>query len=230
LFPPLLITSKDLHVNASQFPNPQYVTDGGVYDNLGIERPLFYFEQEDELDAFILSDAGGTFDRSHYSYKFALPRNLRAVDILMKRVGDLVYQRLLDKQKQHDFAYVRITDTSDSRTPGTLPPAVQRRVSGVRTDLDAFTDIEISTLVQHGYGVARRQLIEKGWINANARNCEWIVLPVKSMETNPWAILLRKSSRRRFLPLFSLRDWPIWVVMAVLLFGIGSAAYFLSMI
>ena len=35
----------------------RYVTDGGVYDNLGVERPLWYFEQQKELDAFIVSDA-----------------------------------------------------------------------------------------------------------------------------------------------------------------------------
>ena len=231
MFPPVRITSKDLHVNNSDFPNVQFITDGGVYDNLGIERPLWYFDQENELDAFIVSDAGGTFDRTNKNYRFALPRNLRATDILMKRVGDLVYQRLLDRQRQHDFAYVRIIDTTDSKASGALPPAVQRRVSRVRTDLDAFTDIEISTLVQHGYSVARKRLIEKDWINGNTPNCEWFPVPVKVMDANAWAESLLKSSTRSYLPLFSLRDWPVWAAMAVLVFvlGLALAAYFLWM-
>lgn len=223
MFPPVRITAKLLHVNNSVFPNAQYITDGGVYDNLGIERPLWYFEQQDELDAFVVSDAGGTFDRTTEHYRFALPRNVRATDILMKRVGDLIYQRLLDRRKKHDFAYVRITETTDSIAPGTLPPAVQRRVSGIRTDLDAFTDLEISTLIQHGYSVARKQLIEKAWINGNAPNCEWFPVQVNSMAANAWAESLRKSGTRSILPLFSLRDWPIWAAMAVFIFVLGLA-------
>lgn len=223
MFPPVCITAIDLHVNNNEFQNAQFLTDGGVYDNLGIERPLWHFEQKDELDAFIVSDAGGTFDWATGAYRVALPRNLRATDILMKRVGDLVYQRLLDRQKQHEFAYVRITGTTDSISSGTLPPAVQRRVSGIRTDLDAFTDLEISSLLQHGYGVARKQLIEKGWINGSTPNCKWFPVRIKALDANEWAKSLRKSGARSILPLFSLRDWPIWAAMAVFIVVPGLA-------
>lgn len=206
LFPPVHITAERLHVNNKDFPNEQYVTDGGVYDNLGIERPLWHFEQHDELDAFIVSDAGGTFDWSKEHFAFTLPRNIRATNILMKRVGDLMYRWLEHRQNKHAFAYIRITETSNKPAPGTLPPEVQRRVSGIRTDLDAFTDLEISTLIQHGYGVAREQLITRKWISENMPHCEWFPVQCKSMPANTWADSLSKSGDRKLLPLFWLRD------------------------
>lgn len=227
MFPPVPITARLLQLQNNDFPNAQYVTDGGVYDNLGIERPLWYFEQKNELDAFIVSDAGGTFDLTTSHYRSALARNLRATDILMKRVGDLMYQWLSHRHKKHDFAYVGITEATDSIAPGTLPPAVQRRARGIRTDLDAFTDLEISTLIQHGYGVARKKLIEKGWITGNAPHCKWFPVQVNSMEADSWAELLRKSGKRRILPLFSLRDWPLWAATGVLvcLLALALTAY-----
>ena len=218
LFPPVRITANTLQVKNSAFPIAQFITDGGVYDNLGIERPLWYFEQKKELDAFIVSDAGGTLDWTTEKYGFALPRNLRATEVLMKRVGELVYQRLLNRQKHHDFAFVRINESIAS---GTLPPAVQRRVGEIRTDLDAFTDLEVSSLIQHGYSVARKELIQKGWISGSIPNCEWFPVRVQEPDDNAWAESLRKSGARRILPLFSLRDWPIWVAIAIILFVLG---------
>ncbi len=215
LFPPVHITAGLLHAKYSEFQNAQYVTDGGVYDNLGIERPLWHFEQHDELDAFIVSDAGGTFDWSMEHFGITLPRNVRATNILMKRVGDLMYRWLEHRQKKHGFAYIRITETINSSIDGTLPPEVQRCVSGIRTDLDAFTDLEISTLIQHGYGVARQQLIGRSWISANTPHCKWFPVQFNSMEANAWADSLCKSGKRKILPIFSLCDWPIWVAMAV---------------
>ena len=165
MFPPVCITARLLHVGENEFPNAQYVTDGGVYDNLGIERPPRDFEQDKELDAFIVCDAGGTFDWDFGKYGLSLPRNLRATEILMKRVGDLVYQRLADRGR-HEFVQLSIANATDSLGERALPPAVQRRVGRVRTDLDAFTDIEIDSLIRHGYGVAREALAARGWIAA----------------------------------------------------------------
>jgi predicted acylesterase/phospholipase RssA len=223
MFPPVPVTARLLHVNNSEFPNAQYLTDGGVYDNLGIERPLWYFEQQNELDAFIVADAGGTFDLTAAHFRLALPRNLRATDILMKRVGDLMYKWLLHRHSKHDFAYVGITDVTDSIAPGTLPPAVQRRVSRIRTDLDKFTDLEISTLIQHGYAVARKKLLAKTWVNANTPHCKWFPVQVSSLEADAWAESLYKSGKRSILPLFSLRDWPIWGATAVFICMLGLA-------
>jgi predicted acylesterase/phospholipase RssA len=230
MFPPVCITAQLLHVGENEFPNAQYITDGGVYDNLGIERPLWYFEQKRELDAFIVCDAGGMFDWGFGKYCLSLPRNLRATEILMKRVGDLVYQRLADRG-QHEFVQLSIADTTDSLGERALPPAVQRRIARIRTDLDAFTDIEIDSLIRHGYGVAREALAGRGWIAAGTPHCAWFPVGPTQNGADGWAEALRKSSQRSVAPFFSLTDWPIWaaaVVAAVVAMGAVLVARLLS--
>lgn len=214
MFPPVRITAKLLHVGENEFPRDQYVTDGGVYDNLGIERPLWYFEQQKELDAFIVSDAGGMFDWGFGKYGWALPRNLRATEILMKRVGDLVYQRLIER-KQHAFVTLSIADTTDSLGALALPPAVQRRVGRIRTDLDAFSDVEIDSLIRHGYSVAREAFERRGWIAKGAAHCAWAPVGPTQMAASEWAERLRQSSRSRWHTLFSFTDWPVWTAAVV---------------
>jgi predicted acylesterase/phospholipase RssA len=225
MFPPVRITARMLHVGVNEFPNPQYLTDGGVYDNLGIERPLWYFEQKKELDAFIISNAGGMFEWGLGTYLLSLPRNVRATDILMKRVGDLIYQRLDDRQ-QHEFVRLSIGDTTDSLAERTLPPAVQRRVGRIRTDLDAFNKIEIDSLIRHGHAVARKELVARGWIAAATPHCDWFPVGPTQAGANEWAESLQKSSRRSAMKLFSMVDWPIWAA-AVVAILVGLAAWLL---
>ena len=215
MFPPVHITARLLHVGIDEFSDPQYVTDGGVYDNLGIERPLWYFEQKKELDAFIISDAGGMFEwRLGTTYRLSLPRNVRATDILMKRVGDLIYQRLNDRQ-QHEFVRLSIGNTTDFFAERALPPAVQRRVGRIRTDLDAFSKIEIDSLIQHGYAHARQELAARGWIADETPHCQWFPVGPTQAGADEWAETLLKSSHRSAMKLFSMADWPIWAAVAV---------------
>src|SRR6185295_4282556 len=54
------------------------------------------------------------------------------------------------------FVFARITDVVDpAQDPTTLHPEIQRQLPSIRTDLDRFSDIEISSLVRHGYSVGR---------------------------------------------------------------------------
>lgn len=57
LFPPLKITNETLACGVDQFPQPHYLTDGGVYDNLGIELLFRGKEGGNEFDLVIVSDA-----------------------------------------------------------------------------------------------------------------------------------------------------------------------------
>lgn len=226
MFPPVRVTAQLLQVGKSEFPNAHYITDGGVYDNLGIERPLWYFEQQKELDAFLVCDAGGMFDWGSGAYGFALPRNLRATEILMKRVGDLVNQRLADRP-QHRFIPLSISNATDSLGKLALPPAVQRRVGRIRTDLDAFSAVEIDSLIRHGYAVAREAFITRGWAPKGSPHCAWFPVGATQMGASEWAECLRKSSQKKLLPLFSVTDWPMWLaVVIVLLAGVAIGVRF----
>jgi hypothetical protein len=55
------------------------------------------------------------------------------------------------------FVFAPITDVVwRDDDPTALHPVIQRQLVKVRTDIDYFSDLEISSLVQHGYCVARK--------------------------------------------------------------------------
>src|SRR5207244_1712285 len=60
--PPVAISNETLACDKKDFPNPHYLSDGGVYDNLGIDRLMWYHRQRQDLDVFVISDAEGKFD------------------------------------------------------------------------------------------------------------------------------------------------------------------------
>ena len=79
---------------------------------------------------------------------------MRASDILMDRVWQLENETFKDTP---GFVFARITDFVDpDEDPTALHPEVQRQLPSIRTDLDRFSDIEISGLVRHGYTVGRK--------------------------------------------------------------------------
>jgi hypothetical protein len=79
---------------------------------------------------------------------------LRSSDILMDRVWQLEMERFQDME---GFVFAPITDVvAPAEDPTALHPEVQRQAARIRTDLDRFSPLEISTLVRHGYCVGRK--------------------------------------------------------------------------
>lgn len=231
LFPPLRISRDLLQVRPEELKHDLLVTDGGVYDNLGIERPLWYYEAQrrkvsgpkDVLDAFLVSDAGGVFEWSPKGFLFSLPRNLRATEIMMKRVGELLDRWLFHRQA-HTFVRIRIASRVDDRLAGVVPAGAQMRVEHVRTDLDRFTSLEVESLMRHGYAVAREALITEGWMTARQPIGNVCSLPATQLDAAKWGRALAKSGSSSFMGLFALTDWPIWVLLllvalAAVIFG-----------
>jgi len=220
-----------LHVGADELPQPLYITDGGVYDNVGIERPLWYYEQEklksagshDVLDAFLVSDAGGLFEWSQQSFRFSLPRNLRATEIMMKRVGELL-DRWLASRPLHSFVRARIETSVDDRLPGVLPAAVQRRVSRIRTDLNAFSSLEVHSLMRHGYEVAQEALLAQGWVAARRPIDNFSPVSPTRLAAGEWARALERSSSSTVLPLLALTDWPTWLLLLTIAVAVSLFA------
>jgi predicted acylesterase/phospholipase RssA len=219
LFPPIEITKDTLSTPVATFPNPHYLTDGGVYDNLGIDRLVWQQGKTKDLDLFIVSDAEGQFDSElDTGYTFIVGRNVRASDILMTRVSSLQLSNL----KGPTFITVRIDQ--ESKPPySPLDPAIQRRCSKIRTDLDRFTPEEVTALIAHGYHCARHQLIEsKRLTESSAPRFSWDPLQnwQDILSKAPEATeKLKRSSIRRWR-LWSYRDWASW--MSVLVVGVYS--------
>jgi hypothetical protein len=157
-FPPLELTGADVGARSGEFGRQAY-TDGGVFDNLGIRVFRFLAQSsptdQQPWDGVLVSDVGKPFEVRSNGRAGGLVRTaLRASDILMDRVWQLETETFKDAP---GFVFARITDfvnPDEDRTA--LHPEIQRQLPSIRTDLDGFSDIEISSLVQHGYTVGRK--------------------------------------------------------------------------
>ncbi len=157
-FPPTELTGSDVGARSGEFGRQSY-TDGGVFDNLGVRmfRFLTLSSKADESpwDGVLVSDVGKPFEvQSNLRAGGLIRTAMRASDILMDRVWQLENETFQDTP---GFAFARITDLVDPEQDPTAPhPELQRQLASIRTDLDRFSDIEISSLIRHGYCVARQ--------------------------------------------------------------------------
>src|SRR5262249_25757530 len=152
-----------------------YLTDGGVYDNLGIDKLSWFQKTTPELDLFIASDAQGIFDSElDTRFTFTVGRNVRASDLLMTRVSSMQIERLTTPSQTPPFVRVAIkTEVDNPGDPTLLPPESQRSIPSTRTDLDKFSPTEITALIAHGYSCARKTLIEANFLTESAPRFSW---------------------------------------------------------
>jgi predicted acylesterase/phospholipase RssA len=224
VFPTIEFSAESLMVDPSAFPSREYLTDGGVYDNLGIRRFQTILRGEDcPVDNVLVCDASGAFnwliERETLGY---WQTALRSTDILMKRLADLEYE--IARSASNRFAFVRISDTVPPSGEHELDEHVQRQVKNVRTDLDLFSTNEIDMIVQHGYSVAARKVVELYGPPA-AEPPRWTLFARRRRP--PQAAMIRSLQRARFYSknIFRLSDWPSYVYPALLLIALGFAAH-----
>ena len=107
------------------------------------------------LDAVLVSDVGKRIAVQGNRRAGGLIRTaLRATDILMDRVWQLEIETFHDTP---GFVFAPITDVVEPAEDSTaLHPEIQRQAANIRTDLDRFSMLEISSLVRHGYCVGRK--------------------------------------------------------------------------
>ncbi len=190
-----------------------------------VGRPCLRTSRHD-FAGILVSDAGGKFKVSRNARGGGLVRTaLRSSDILMDRVWQLESEVFAHTP---GVVFIPIFDVVDpAGDPQVLAPEVQRRVARIRTDLDYFSDLEVSTLVQHGYGVARQICRDHtGLLDAEVPSCPpWDPLASTAADAprepqSSWlqdARRLRDSSKRKILStLFSWRDWPSYVWLLLL--------------
>lgn len=229
MFPPLVVTD-DLLANPfdDTFLNPILLSDGGVYDNLGIEkfrRNMAARRQQEPPfvgpNMLVISNASASFKASATkSYAGPLSRNVRASDILMHRVGDNAEETIHGITEVDDIV-VRLSTTVDD---GTLDVTVQQRLRMVRTDIDQFRPDLARLLVEHGERVTYHELAAKGWNVALAG-------PPKAPE-NLAALhrLTGKAANRYFWSLaLDFRDWrpllTLWLIGLLLVGGAGALGF-----
>ena len=218
MFPPLEVDHRSLNCSKEEFPSKHCLTDGGVFDNLGMDRPLWWYTQQhpdpsDQLHRFLISDAEGPFKQvagKPWLYKFVLPRNVRATEVLMKRNSALTW-RFLSGQ---GLDLVRIPKPrQDSDLPGE-----QDLVQAIRTDLNRFSNLEVEALVRSGYHAARSALVESNWIPDGTADSMWCPVPWSSFTPEQRERELIAARSRTWIPLFfGFRDWAWWVILLTVL-------------
>jgi predicted acylesterase/phospholipase RssA len=106
------------------------------------------------FDAVLVSDAGKQFTIAHDGRAGGvIATAMRSTDIVMDRVWQLETDTFSGTPGFVFAASSRVVERDED--PTALHPEVQRMANRIRTDLDRFSPLEISCLIQHGYGVGR---------------------------------------------------------------------------
>lgn len=159
-----------------------YLSDGGVYDNLGIQ-PISNTHQ-----SILVSNCGAPFDFEISKNYFR--RLLRYTTVITNQAAGLrktIFFTGCD-EKWHKGAYwshsqrrLKKNDYSSEKYQGYSLDLVKSVLSNIRTDLDAFTISEMKVLENHGYcaadyGIKKYypQLIPKGDSSFNIPHIDWM--------------------------------------------------------
>ena len=220
LFPPLALTPYMLgNPDEEEFAGTHYLSDGGVYDNFGIDKfRLNAATRPANPGILLISQAGGSFKsglEERYSGTFS--RNIRASDIMMRRLGENIEAAAASIEGVRPIS-VRIGDFVKGANLGVV---TQRRLRLVRTDLDRFDPVLAGLLVDHGYRVGSKSLLAEGW--AAPSEPKYLI---GSEDPDRLDRLAGTSSKRRFLSLaMDFRDWPttplLWLI-ALLAMAVAS--------
>jgi predicted acylesterase/phospholipase RssA len=159
LFPPICVTRKELQATEKEFPITQFLTDGGVFDNVGIYRARQIAHRVSSVRLIMLSDASSPFDwRTQGGHWGTLTRNVRATCILMNRVASLEEQVTVPVPTMKISIETTVQrqdlkglDPSNTFLPQANP--IQKMTRFVRTDLDEFDYPTVTALVRHGHEV-----------------------------------------------------------------------------
>jgi hypothetical protein len=191
------------------------------------------------LDGVLVSDVGKQIKVQGNRRAGGVIRTaLRATDILMDRVWQLETETFHDTQ---GFVFAPITEMVDPAEDATaVHPEIQRQTANIRTDLDRFSPLEISSLVRHGYCVGRKACSARpdlfgGDIPANAPwdpipAARGVAPPVPAAAAPPHGAgrpaapatveartLQASTFRRIWSTLLDYRDWVSWIYVPIII-------------
>ena len=199
LFDPLAISN--LYYNREDKENIRVqLVDGGVFDNQGTDGLLQY-----DCTCFVISDAAGQMGTENNPAVDAIPVALRVGSILQDRVRteSLLH---LTATNTNNVAFISLReglgiqqigwfDKNNIQAPDILiPPSsqdfgvdtrVQDSLSKMRTDLDAFTEVEAYSLMLDAYLMSKMELDNF----KKTVNCSDIQNSVSRFSNKDWAFL-----------------------------------------
>ncbi len=152
-----LATNKDRDAYVRQL----VLSDGGVYDNMGLEPVWKSFA------TIFVSDGGKPFQ---FAKDKGAPQQLYRIHDVMANQAEAVRKRwLIASYIRGDYtvAYLGIrnsvSDFPTSGTPGYSKDLATEVLANIRTDMDRFSDDEIAALENHGYTLADAAYKAHAW-------------------------------------------------------------------
>ena len=136
-----------------EFRETLFLTDGGVYDNMGLEAIW------DRCETVFVSDAGAPLDMQSEPHTDWTRQAIRVLDIVTEQTRALRKRRLIEdfKAKVRTGTYWGITTSiGDYQLPTAFAKDTRRTQSlkEIRTRLDQFTEEEQGNLINWGYALA----------------------------------------------------------------------------
>ena len=229
MFPPFVVLGvyDDAHVSRLA------LTDGGAFDNVGTATLL-----EEDCNYIIASDTGALLEVEERAAGGRISLAARVPGILMERIGNLQNEELEYKNALaalgtsadalYGLAYFHIESPAVAGSGCTT--GLDRKVLGrIRTDMDAFGDVEIAALVNHGYDVADRHIRAKFGNSPFVRSRSLWTAPASPPMTLPAPPGAREQrilrvGHARFFRALKLGILTSWLFVATLVVGVGYAA------
>jgi len=188
------------------------LVDGGVHDNQGVAGLL-----DEGCDFILCSDASGQMHDETDPSSGLLGVPLRSNTILQDRIRECEYDQmhtmalsgrlkgLFFIHLKKDLAQNDITWIGGSKPPYSAPPSktpygidrtIQQKLAEIRTDLDAFSEVEAYSLMLSGYRMAQQQAKalnaalgrpDETWggFDVDAPEGEWPFLPLSEIAALP---------------------------------------------
>jgi predicted acylesterase/phospholipase RssA len=197
------------------------LTDGGVYDNLGLSALL-----EEECTHLIVSDAGGTLAVQPLPATGRISMMARIGAVLMADVRDRQLRELRERRRPGSplgaAAFFEMASDPSAAVPaGPRPPDPHPdgdSIAQLRTDLDAFNPVEIEALIYQGYQLADRFVrTHLGPPFLGAPQSAPPPLVVTAPQTAPAPVIARvlRVGRRRLFRAVALFPLVRWALIAV---------------
>jgi NTE family protein len=185
------------------------LTDGGVYDNLGVE-PIW-----SRFKAILSSDAGRPFESLATCSQAIVSRLQRVASISEEQVGAVRKRWLVEQyvSKARVGALWAInTNVEDFKAPEAQSYSrdIRPLFSAVRTDLNAFTEGEIGCLENHGYALADAALRSRAPQFASNLTAPFVWPNPEWSDDTKATVALQRSGSRALIR--DVGNWLAWSI------------------
>ena len=149
--------------------NLHLLTDGGVYDNSGVNRLRELYNENGWTShrnrLVLVSDAGRALSVVvGQRFDTIIELGTRVTDAQANRTAESETEQAQAFFNAHDIPVLRCSIhemLNGASAPVNHSSPLQQKLGAIRTELDKFSDVEVFALYRHGFLVARHQYLTK---------------------------------------------------------------------